>query len=1287
MSELDLLRFPLYGRRLIEASAGTGKTYSITALHLRALLGHGMAAPVPIDRILVMTFTEAATDSLRERVRSRIADVRDALAQVRDDAELLETNALHDDAFIAQLLPQVDDPARALGLLRAATTLVDTAAIHTLHGFCMRALREQAFASGAPFAQAFAIDDSAQVRVAATDAWRRLVRHPDATVAGLLLAEWKKPDDLRDEMGALLRREDVALRGVPSLDLDGAILQLQVRLRALAGFLRADGRSDALLHGDEGLLRAATRLDLAVPPMRDALLLWLHGGLPPFTAAGIGLRKLVNACANPRMGKGKQSALVDEMIAIAGPALSAIDDLLLVAFAAALEGTRDRLRRDKLEQGVIGPDDLLRDMLAALQGPGGERFAAGLRERYPVAMVDEFQDTDSVQWRILNAIYPPSSVAAAPACILIGDPKQSIYGFRGADVYSYLQAAASVDEGSRRELRRSFRASPELVRALNRLYRDRDGFAVPEITYREVESALVHRPPAAPVSFTRGGQPLAPLRFEFCADANGSKRLATGTLLARMARATAWRIRMLLDDDVAVDGKPLRADHIAVLVRNWSEGRRVRDALRAVGLDAAFQSQDSVFASDTARELRFALHAALAPEDETRLRAFALTGIGGMSARELAACPLDSPAWQHIAERFRAPLPTLHDRGVLAWMRQWLREDGAATRVLGHPDGRRRFTDIRHLCELLEAEWRRTRSVVQVADWLDARIDAAAQEKEETRLLRLDSDEGLIRIRTLHGAKGLEYDVVFLPFQWTGRRNDRAVLHERVPPSLPAVAPSPTPRAGSPAASPPPDRYRAYVDLSGATRAGGDPEALREAVLAEDLRLLYVGLTRARRACYVGVACGGAVGTQVPLQETGLGHLLFPALQSASRGEAKLEGTAKLEGKAKPEDLRTSLLLPLELLAAGARDIAVDVLPPEAGDAPRLHAATSARASTAVDRQVVTPFHCEIPDRWRISSYSSIVARRYALEPMPGVADEAAVGDDGLVSADDPATDDLPAPPPEDSRVHGDGMRDDEAQALPRDPALLPRTTSSPPGLPFHMRFPRGPAAGSLLHDVLERWDQEGDRRQRVESLVRSHGFARASPEGRLDIDALIDWMRRVREMPIAALAVDGEAPSLASLRLHAEVEFTLPLKGGDVTALDAVLRRHGYASEALDAQPLQGLLKGYMDLVFAWRGRYVVLDYKSNHLGNEALAYTGDGLLDAMRAHRYELQLLIYAVALRRWLRQRGVADARPEGIYWFVRGIDAPGAGLWHHVPTVAVLDDLDAVFDGLDASGAAP
>ena len=288
-------------------------------------------------------------------------------------------------------------------------------------------------------------------------------------------------------------------------------------------------------------------------------------------------------------------------------------------------------------------------------------------------MVDEFQDTDSVQWAILDRIYPHtvSSVHGnAPACILIGDPKQSIYGFRGGDVYSYLAAAGSVSDLETRELTRSFRASPPLVQALNRIYRDVDGFAVQEIEYRPVASALAN------ASFTRAGEACAPLVFQVWPDPPAGEKAPSKALAVNwLARATAWQIHQLLHgDSTCIDGVPLRARDVAVLVRSWWEGRHVRDALNAYGLDAAFRSRDSVFASDTAAELRLLLRAALAPQEDGLLRGCMLTVIGGVTPAELLGSPIESLAWQHSSDAFRSLLPTLHKLGVLAWMREWMRQ-------------------------------------------------------------------------------------------------------------------------------------------------------------------------------------------------------------------------------------------------------------------------------------------------------------------------------------------------------------------------------------------------------------------------------------------------------------------------------------------------------------------------------------------------------------------------------------------------------------------------------------
>ncbi len=1235
MSELELLSFPLHGRRLIEASAGTGKTYSITALHLRALLGVGIAAPLPIDRVLVMTFTDAATDSLRERVRGRLQTARLALAGLPHEP----------DDFVAALLPQLSDHAAAERLLRNAVTLADTAAIHTLHGFCMRALSDGAFASGVPFAQVFNVDDSAQLRIACMDAWRALVRHEHPLVAAVLLEMWKSPDELQRAVAPVLRRDDVLLRGVPEGGLAACVAELVDSQTALRAFAEATQLPDTLQA--MGVSTAADQL--GGPAQVAAIRHWMSGAAPPYGPSAVSLLALLRKFCAPKLlkGRGKQASKfaqrdsVAELRSLAEAAHAVIERVRVASLAQAIDRGRDRLRLDKLEQGFISADDLLRNMLGALQGARGERFAASLRERYPIAMVDEFQDTDSVQWAILERIYPQSSSTTGartaskvvPACILIGDPKQSIYGFRGADVYSYLHAAGSVTDMDKHELTRSFRASPALVRALNRIYRDVDGFAVQHIDYRPVESAV------RDARITRNEQPMPALTFQVWPDPAPDEKAPSRTLAVnRMARAAAWQIHRLLQvDETCIDGKRLQGRDVAVLVRSWWEGRRVRDALQQYGLDAAFRSRDSVFASDSARELRLLLRAATAPEDEGLLRGFMLTVIGGVTPVELRAHPLDSPDWQRMSDDYRNVLPALHSQGVLAWLRQWMRQRHVGARLRALPDGRRRLTDLRHVCELLELEWRRSSSVLQVLNWLEVRIAEARNDQDENRLLRLDSDEGLISILTLHGAKGLEYGVVFLPTLWTASNRGIRVVHEE---------------RGAPETG-----FQAYLDLDREPgRQDGKREALaRREQLAEELRMLYVGLTRARRACFVGIssfvphASSGALA----LPDTALGHLLFGAVNA---GANDTQTTDPLS----PHSLTSGeIVQALSRLQLDESAIAVQVLEP----ASVLRAAAPVvGAPVGADNGVIAPatlrvrtFPGRVRDDWRVTSYSSIV--QGVSDSQPGLADE----------------------------------REAEAPSLPSGDAAV------------QYRFPRGPVAGTLLHKLLEQWGVErlpldaartqANHLSLIESALRSHGLGRVE----IDIPALAVWIDAVWQAPILPAVLGagdaGGAACLSTLRLHVEVEFSLPLIGAAddpyrradsanrSELLLRVLRRHGYASGALRPDHLRGMLRGFMDAVFECNGRYFILDYKSNYLGPDEADYAPAQLAEVMRTHRYDLQLLIYAVALRRWLRVRGVT-ALPEALYWFIRGVDAPAAGIYHHAPRAAVLDELDAVFNGASA-----
>ena len=1203
MKELDLLRFPLSGRQLIEASAGTGKTYSITALHLRALLGHGVPAPVAVDRLLVVTFTNAATDELRGRVRSRLVRMRDRLQSG------LPGDDTFNEALAADLPP--GDVARATATLDLAVQSLDAAAIYTIDAFCLHVLREFAFDSGVAFDQEFVADDSDYLHTALTDVWRRLVYPATGGEVGAgphLNALWPTPEHLWRDVKDLLRRRDLELRGAETASvaaanglLNDAILAFKAVARAarLADVLKGSNLSTNAADGPAHWSRIdALRTLLAAPGAQ---------GRGPDGQAIVNFIRVYTTLALSKAGLKRGTNFDTTPIGVAADrVVAASQQLRARALRDVFDTARADAAREKTRRGVLAPDDLLRRTSAALSGERGAAFARKLRQRYPVAMIDEFQDTDALQWQIFARIYR-AGADPATACVLIGDPKQAIYGFRGADIFSYLDARGAIGGAGRHHLTVTRRATAPLANALNALYAraEPQPFLLNDIDYAPVASAI----DGEIAGFTRAGVDLPPLVF-WHLDLNGRGMIASGPMVNAMAGVAAARIDALLSGDHAVDGRAIAPGDLAILVRNRKEADTMRRALARLGRDAAFLNRGSVFASETATLVRLLLIALIDPNDDARVRAVLVSRIGGWDVVMLAAGQADDGLWQRQTERFHGLAQIASQRGVLAMLRAAVLEFGLAARWLAHADGARWLTDLRHTGELLQTESARLGGGARLLRWLEQRIAAADSDSDDAHLMRLESDEDLIKIVTLHGAKGLEYPVVILPFVSAFRVTEYGVFHEPIDGGIDTLR---DPGQAS--------NHRPIHDLSDTPHPQIDHERL-----AEDLRMLYVGLTRAKRACFVGVA--NCASHDLSVTRGALGRLLLGDAPTA--GDAELGAALDRLTRDCPDIGVESVVagggaraLPgaVALAAAAAEEAALVVVgPAEAGPA---------EVGPAEAGPKVRSFNGTIDASWKIFSYSSLTRAASAEYTAPGADDE-------------------------------DG--DDQVASSAAESAI-------------QYQFPRGAAAGVLLHKLLERWPP-GDPHAFVSGELRSAVIGGDALRVQAQTTDVVQWLTTVRSQPLAPLGV-----ALHDLaRGRAEMAFELPLAPVPTARLWRVLAAHGYRGDPLPPQQLHGMLRGYIDLVFEQDGRYYIVDYKSNFLGGHAAAYAANELAVAMRGHRYDLQFLLYAVAVRRWLAVHGRAGVTPEVFYFFLRGIAAPGGGIHHHVPTAAVLDELDDLFAGV-------
>jgi exodeoxyribonuclease V beta subunit len=1177
------LAAPLSGLNVIEASAGTGKTWTIAGLYLRLVVERGL----DVERILTVSFTKAATAELRERIRQRLQDFADAIA-ASEAADATERR----DPVAAALLLQLP---RELIQQRLNTALAhfDAASLHTIHAFCQKALAERALSAQLPLATELTGDSSGWRRRLLQDFWRgtisstgitpergQLVRwlakknysfetfaqqidhlcaegpvdairtgsEPPAADFEALEAEWA---DLRQQWPTARAEVLEAMHQLPLQRNLYRLDHLDGRMLAIDGYLSGDDFAALPEEQHKFFTHSYLTKAIAKASKGDPAVL---AAIPPFFAGFEGFVQRLERWQARQQWQWVQ--------------------LRLEARAWLLRELPVRM----LEAGLQGYDDLLRNLDEALAGDDGQMLAADLRERWPAALIDEFQDTDRCQWHILRQLYG-LPVESGCALFLVGDPKQAIYRFRGADIDTYLAAVRYCD--ARFTLTDNHRSVPKLIDALNAAYAVAgDGFGDSGIHYFPVRPGQAR--PIAPLHDAGEDDP-HPLRVlllegDTSAQTPG-KPLNKDTARALCAAAVAAEIAHMLAQAAAgtlrLGTRPLRAGDIAVLVNTHHHAKRVREALARHGIGAAEQSNESVWASDEAETLQRLLIALAHPTDGGALRAALATDAMGLSGPELLALAEQDTRLAQWQARFTHWQVRLQRHGVLRALREWLRDAAVLTRLAGFQDGERRITNLLHLAELLQAASVEHPDTTSLLGWVaDQRRQAqrAAQRDYEAAQLRLDSDAALVQLVTLHAAKGLEYPVTLLPYLWEFRQPDKTDL---------LVLPDPA------------DRERRLL-VAGSDDFEDCWQAHQRSERQEALRRTYVALTRAKNRCLLFAGPFSGIG------ESPLGELfLDKAADCASQRQA-------VQKRIDQAPQAIALAAP-----AGPPPPA-----PTPAESPVLEAAR---------------WHGPLPEAERQTSFTALLLARETTEAQARDHDQQV-----------PAT---PMPPIEASR-------------------------------PAH-RFPRGARAGECLHAVLEILDFRGPAgwQRIVADALRQHGIG---AEWQVP---LADWLADVLSAPL------GEAGTrlcdIPPSRQRREMEFLLPLSGFNPARLSAIANAAGWPVPTLDAQAISGGLRGFIDLLWVdGGGRWWLADYKSNWLGPDDDAYHPNALRAAADDAGYRLQMLLYLLALHRWLqsRQRDYDYSRHIGgaQLLFLRGMrpQRPGQGVLTLQADAALMQRLDAL-----------
>ena len=1186
---LDPLALPLEGVQLIEASAGTGKTYTIASLYLRALLDAGR----DISEILVVTFTEAATAELRGRIAERLAS---AVRQLRGAFEDDGTGGAGDEV-VERLAAGLGDREAGARLLEDALTRFDEAAIFTIHGLCARVLAEHAFECGTLFDAEMLTDPSAVRDEVLADFWR-LWCSRDADAAAWLCSRYPEgPAALARVAAAWDGRPDARLIPPPAPAAQHD--RLKAEFAAQAAALAADwpgARAPLfeLLAGWKGLSRDGKK------GYREDRLRQMFAAMDVFCAAPhLPLPKLVAALGSEQFHAKltKQAAG-----APAHPVLDTVDRIQ--ATAAELEAafshtlvhelrdwaqTEQRRRTGLRQQRTF--DDLMAQVAAAVARGGP--LAQTLAQRFPLAMIDEFQDTDPLQFGIFSGIY---GARGDTGLLLIGDPKQAIYQFRGADVYTYVSVRRSLaPRAAQHTLDTNQRSASRLVAAVNTLFAASPApFVLADIPFEPVRPA--GRADRAPLVVQ--GDDDAPLRVWLLPEREDDRQtLSKGDAARYSADACADEIARLLQHAATgaarIGDQRLHARDIGVLVNDRHQAAGMQAALAARGVASVFLSRDPVYDSAEAQALEWVLAAVAEPASEARLRV-ALTGdLIGFDAAGLERLAADAPAWEACAARFEGYRRLWQRDGFMAMLLRLLAGEGIIARARGVADGARRLTNLLHLGELLQAQ-SQTEPGIEALLHRFAELRRNPARRGEAAELRLESDENLVQIVTVHRSKGLEYPLVFVPFAWAGKQPDQAppaAWHE--PPSL------------------------QYTIDYGSAELDAHLMAAEDERMAEQVRLLYVALTRARHRCYL-------LWGQVRYAEyTGLARLLHPHPGQAAR--SCLGATTAAQRAARWQALEQ----------AGGGALRVEPLPASR--------ATLAEAG-GLGRGAAKPFAGPIAGSWRLTSYSGLLGSQ--------------------------------ASPQSEHAAAAEGPEHDAVDAGPR-----PRAPAPEDGI---AGFPRGAAAGTFLHGVLETLDfpraSGAALREHLGPALRRAGYAAHW------LPVLEDMFTRVLDTPL-----DGAGLRLRDIprqRRRDELEFHFPIGALSPERLDGPLRAAGglHLVPELRFAPVEGVMRGFIDLVFEYQGRYYLADWKSNWLGPDATHYDSTRIQRAMAEHRYDLQYLVYAVALHRYLAQRLPQydyERHFGGVYYlFLRGM-APhtgaGRGVYFARPDAGALAAFEACLCG--------
>ncbi len=1123
-----VLELELGGIKLIEASAGTGKTYTIADLYLR----HIIAGRQP-SQILVVTYTNAATEELQGRIRARLYQALHFLQQDLDTDDLF-LNLLRAQSRSAEPRVLLEQIKRLQFALRS----MDEACISTIHGFCQRSLQDQALAGNHFFDSELLENDDALWQQALQDWWRKLVYRLDPNSWQLIRNQLPKIETLKGRLFQIRNKPFSRLLPQNNFELSALPQQLKQTVTELhqlaAQWQQQRSEIVEILNHSKVLSRAQ-----ALPYHPDKLPRLIKSADQFFSADKaettfedfeyLGSELLHKSSTDKKRGLDPRIdheffQAVSNIAAAWIEIKNAIQPMLI---RDAYVSVANRVAELKREIPALAFQDQLSMMIEALESEHGDDFAAQLRQQFPVAMIDEFQDTDSMQYRIFSRIYVSGGNSGFT---MIGDPKQAIYSFRGGDIFTYMQAR-QLSDVTLYSLLTNWRSEPRLVSAINSLFESRaEPFIYQSIPFvaatssptNERHQLIQHESSAAPFILWQLPQNEQHKNYN---------REQTRELINQAVAAEIGRL-LSLENTASIGGKPLRSGDIAILVRQASEGQALARVLHEHGIRSVTIGRENVFQSEEALGLYDLLVAIAQREDPFRARRSLASGLLGFDYRHIAECIDDDDRWQDWLDKLTELQQRWQQHGFISMFQSLLHHFDLSAQLAQQSNSERRFTNLLHLAELLHQQSASLPGITPLLAWFQQQFE---QDTGENAELRLESDEALVKIVTIHKSKGLQYPVVFVPFLW----------------SCKAVGKEPPFYYHN-------DELLPCIDL-GSGQQGNRLLADKER-LAEDLRLLYVALTRASSRVYLAWGEAGDRGKAGYANQTALAWLLHSNQTPQQLGQQLAQG------------FPTTMNFEADLEALVARSQGcIERIPLPRQSAPKQLASSEVKKPYQLDE-----FTRKFTRPWRVNSFT------------------------GLTRG-----------------VHQTALRG--GTAVPTDRILA---------------FPAGSHIGLLIHSLLEHLDFTADIAAQCAQLMPTY-LPASGISAETDQQTLVHWLQQILQTPLNQQ--DLMLKELSARQRLNELSFDFSLDHFDLEAINSLL-------QSLASVPLQpvtsasfgGLITGVIDLVFEYQGRYYLADYKSNFLGGSLEDYAPDKLQLAMFDRRYDLQSLLYSIALHRYLAMR---------------------------------------------------